>query len=93
MGFPQFGKQLSDESIKIVSSGDSMPFTSLMQQLQEEITSKDHLLKVKEETILDGAAKLKNYEFDLYEIRKRLSSVGKERDRNSDTVSAIWLLR
>lgn len=86
MGFPQLGKHLSAESLSAVESGDAGPLVTLMQQLRKEISTKDCLLKDKEETMRELLTKVKQLEHDLHESQKRYTVVAKERDRNMETV-------
>ena len=79
MEFPQLNKQLSDESLMALSSGHSSPFTSLFQQLQVEISSKDQLLQEYE-------SQIGQFEQSLAESKKRCTIVELERDKNNEIV-------
>lgn len=86
MGFPQLGKHLSAESLSAVESGDAGPLVTLMQQLRKEISTKDCLLKDKEETMRELLTKVKQLEHELHDSQKRYTVLAKERDRNMETV-------
>lgn len=93
MGFPQLGKHLSAESLSAVESGDAGPLVTLMQQLRKEISTKDILLKDKEETIHELITKAKQLEHELHDFQKRYTTVTKERDRNAVSVRTEVIFR
>lgn len=89
MGFPQVDRHLTTTvGLMNVKSGDIGHFAHLMVDLQQEIESKDKLLKEKDELIVDlqKSESLKNCE--LQELRKKSES---NRSRNEETVSRAFV--
>lgn len=86
MGFPQVEKHLTTVGMMNVKNGDIGQLANLMVDLQQEIDSKDKLLKEKDELIVS----LRNSETirygELQELRKKFES---NSNRNEETVSCI----
>lgn len=86
MGFPQVEKHLTTVGLMTVN-GDVGQLAQLMVDLQQEIESKDKLLKEKDEIIVNlrNSETLKNNE--LQELRKKIES---NRSRDEETVSRVF---
>lgn len=89
MGFPQVEKHLTTVGMMNVKNGDIGQLAHLMVDLQQEIESKDKLLKEKDELIVN----LRNSETikygELQELRKKFES---NSNRNEETVSRYFFL-
>lgn len=87
MGFPQVEKHLTTTvGLMNVKTGDIGHFAHLMVDLQQEIESKDKLLKEKDELIVDLRKSETMKICELQELRKKIES---NRNRNEETVSSF----
>lgn len=88
----QLGKQLSVDSLAIVSggqqNGDTNPLVTLMQQLRLEIESKDAILVHKEDSLNELRAQLRQNQSELLDAQKKMVNATAERVKNYETVSA-----
>lgn len=84
MGFPQFSKKLSNETLSILSNGDTKPLLSLLEDLQREISVKDNLLHRNDEELLELRENVKQYRRDLNDLRKK--SIGGHHVGNHEIV-------
>lgn len=83
MGFPQVEKHLTTVGLMTVN-GDIGQLAHLMVDLQQEIESKDKLLKEKDEVIVNLRKSETSKNTELQELRKKIES---NSNRNEETVS------
>ncbi len=90
MGFPQVEKHLTTTVglMNVKTDGDIGQLASLMVDLQQEIDSKDKLLKEKDELIVDLRKSELSKNNELQELRKKIES---NRNRNEETVSLLFV--
>lgn len=86
MGFPQVDKHLTTVGLMTVKNGDIGQLAHLMVDLQQEIESKDKLLKDKDEIIVDLRKSETSKNSELHELRKKIES---NTSRNEETVSSF----
>lgn len=91
MGFSQFTKPLSNETLSKLSNGDTKPLINLLKELQREISAKDDLLLRQTEELSALHESVKNYRRDLSESRKKCSSMSNNGDcvGNHEIVSIL----
>lgn len=83
MGFPQVEKHLTTVGLMTVN-GDIGQLAHLMVDLQQEIESKDKLLKEKDEVIVNLRKSETSKNTELQDLRKKIES---NSNRNEETVS------
>ncbi|XP_037024987.1 myosin-2 heavy chain-like isoform X2 [Bradysia coprophila] len=79
-------KHLTTVGLMNVNTGDIGQLANLMVDLQQEIESKDKLLKDKDELIVDLRKSESSKTCELLELRKKIES---DRNRNEETVSNL----
>lgn len=84
MGFPQVEKHLTTVGLLTVKNNDIGQLAHLMVDLQQEIESKDKLLKEKDELIVNLKKSETSKNNELQELRKKLES---NSNKNEETVS------
>lgn len=87
MGFPQVDKHLTDNGSLTVKNGDNDQLANLMVDLQQEIVSKDKLLREKDKTIASLTECEIAKDHELLDLRKRIESIQSNNNRNDETVS------
>lgn len=89
MGFPQVEKHLKTVGLlNDKNGGDIGQLAHLMVDLQQEIESKDKLLKEKDELIVDMRKSETAKNIELQELRKKIES---NSNRNEETVSRFLI--
>lgn len=87
MGFPQVEKHLTTVGLLTVKNNDIGQLAHLMVDLQQEIESKDKLLKEKDELIVNLKKSETSKNNELQELRKKLES---NSNKNEETVSHFF---